>query len=71
MLSWHVLKTWGYVSGLSASARTGIPSRRTASKNSGHRSSEIVEQKLLARNLVNENKSNADDDAGSDIGSNS
>ena len=65
MLSWHVLKTWGYVSGLSASARTGIPSRRTASKNSGHRSSEIVEQKSLARNLVNDN------DAGSDIGSNS
>ena len=53
------------MSGLSASARTGIPSRRTASKNSGHRSSEIVEQKSLARNLVNDN------DAGSDIGSNS
>ena len=73
MFSWHVLKTWGYVSGLSASARTGIPSRRTASKNSGHRSSGIVEQKSLARNLVNYNddKSNADDDAGSDIGRNS
>ena len=32
--------------------RIGIPSRRTASKNSGHRSSGIVEQKSLATNLV-------------------
>ena len=46
------IQTWGYSSGLLVSARTGIPPRRTASKNSGQRSSGIVEQKSLAMNLV-------------------
>ena len=47
------MDTWGYISTPSASARTGIPSRRTASKNLGQRSSGIVEQKSLFKNLIN------------------
>ena len=46
------MKTLGYPSGSSASARAGSPWRRTASKNSGQRSLGIVEQKSLARNLI-------------------
>ena len=65
MWSRNILQTWGYSSGLLDPTRAGIPWRRTASRNSGQRSSGIVEQKSLARNLVNDN------DAGSDIGSNS
>ena len=48
------MDTWGYISTSSASARTGIPSRRTASKNLGQRSSGIVEQKSLFKNLIND-----------------
>ena len=45
-----LMKTWGKLISL-PSAMTGIPCRRTDSKNSGQRSSGIVEQKSLARNL--------------------
>ena len=50
----YKIDTWGYIPTSSASARTGIPSRRTASKNLGQRSSGIVKQKSLFKNLIND-----------------
>ena len=49
--------------------RAGIPWRRTASRNSGQRSSGIVEQKSLARSLDHDDDDDDadDDDDGCDV----